>query len=181
MTKKIFCQADLSGWLSPDEERLLQIYRDLPSERSEHLLYWLNRERFLANFLGDKYDVEKDQREPTTYEPELLEQLWLIRPEPFQAPDIFWDDPPAWNELMGVACPEGYDRVVLGTSETDGQNADSLFNGIHRIWDYIGRGPWSREPLSVTRIDCLRYLEEWRNNAMEWVFRRPDDSDAENW
>ena len=53
--KKIFAQGDLSGWLSPDEELLLNLFRESGSYEREQMLFQYALKR-LACMFADETD-----------------------------------------------------------------------------------------------------------------------------
>lgn len=77
--EKIFCQTDLSGWLSPDEERLLNLYRGMSQNERQTCLFHLSRQRYLPWF-ADEYDSQRDAVDSTYLIDELELQLFLQAP-----------------------------------------------------------------------------------------------------
>jgi hypothetical protein len=165
--KKIFCQADLSGWLSPDEERLLNLYRDASEEERSSWLYRITRRR-LAHMFAVDFDDECDAQD-TTYLYEELEQ-WLQAICPKHLLGEYLSEEPHFETLVDTAWGSTA-RVLLGPVDHDGQRADDLFNAAVRLWDMIGRSPGSRSPLTLDRKTALTFLETWRETALQYAYR----------
>lgn len=169
--KKIFAQADLSGWLSPDEERLLNLYRDFGERERDHWLYRLTR-RKLVHMVPESFDT-KDLRGAIYIEEEL--EQWLGEICPAEHLGDFYCDDCDRCELIGRAWGPAA-PVVLGTSEHDGQRADELFNTAVQLWDSIGNPPGKRPPLNFSRSDALKFLEAWREAALKHAFTKEPEA-----
>lgn len=172
--KKIFAQANLSGWLSPDEERLLNLYRDGNEEDRNLWIYRITRRRLTDMFASD-FDDARDAQD-TSYMHEELEQ-WLREICPVHLLGDYLYEEPHFSALVGTAWG-GAGRVLLGSSERDGQRADELFNSAVRLWDTIGRGPADRSPLKFDRKAALAFLEVWRESALAFAFRGDKHEDT---
>lgn len=163
---KLFAQADLSGWLSPDEERLLSIYRRFPLEQRQQYLFRLCRQGYLP-WITAEYDEKQDAVDTSYLEQELEDQLYLMAPWPMLGE--FFGDEPHRLELMGTAWGR-VGPVILGVSEQDGLRADQLFNSAVRLWDALGAGPGWRTPLAISRQNALAFIEAWREAVIEQLF-----------
>ncbi len=165
--KKYFAVADLSGWLSPDEERLIELFRDCTTDDRSEFLFQLTRYRYSPYFAED-FDKEADRRDSTYLYEELEQQLLLNCP--VQVLGEFFSEAPHIQHLFSSAWGR-IAPVILGGSERDGQNADALFNTAIGIWDSIGDGPHRRRRMDFSRLDALRLIEEWREEVMSLIFR----------
>jgi hypothetical protein len=170
--EKIFCQADLSGWLSADEERLLNLYRRMSQDERHTCLFRLSRQRYLPWF-ADEFDPQRDAVDSTYLIQELEDQLFLQAP--WWLLGEFLGEEPHRSELVrtawGNAAP-----VLLGVTESDGFKADKLFNSAVRLWDCLGDGPSRRASMDFTRQKALVFLEKWREEIMIQLFARIPDS-----
>jgi hypothetical protein len=169
--KKTLVQADLSGWLSPDEERLLNLYRDSCQEDRNQFLYHITRRRF-APFFAEQFDKTRDAVDPTYLEEELEQELRIICPSEYLGE--FLSEEPHRLELLTAAWGR-VAPVILGASEQDGQRADELYNTAIRLWDMLGNSPCRRMPMKLSRKDALAFIEAWREAVLELVFRHQDD------
>ena len=165
--KKDFAQADLSGWLSPDEERLLILYRDASAEERSEYLYRITRQRFVPWF-AEHFDKQRDASDSSYLHEELEQQLRLICPRQILGP--FWSEEPhciaLWSEAWGSIAP-----VILGPAERDGQQADALYNTALCLWDSVGDGPHRRQAMCFTRSKALAFIEAWREEVFALIFR----------
>ncbi|MNC21698.1 hypothetical protein D3C76_1069410 [compost metagenome] len=166
--EKFFCQADLSGGLSPDEERVLNLYRNISPDERQMYLFRLSRQLYLPWF-ADEYDPERDAVDSTYLVDELEQQLFLLAPW-WLLGEFLGDEPhrsalvqTAWN----YAAP-----VLLGVAENDGFRADQLFNSAIGLWDCMDDGPSRRGPLDFTRQKALVFLEKWREEVLHQLFTR---------
>jgi hypothetical protein len=164
--KKTFVQADLSGWLSPDEERLLNLYRDAGEGEQDKLLYRITRRR-LTHMFTSEFDEECDARDSTYLEEELAQ--WLREICPFHLLGEYLSDEPHRSTLVAAAWGSAA-HVLLGSSKRDGQRADELFNAAVRLCDMIGQGPGHRAPLIFDRKAALAFTEQWRADALKHAF-----------
>ncbi len=165
-TKKSEPFANLSGWLSPDEERLIEMFRDCATDDRSELLYRFTRLRFAPCFAVN-FDKSRDQQDPTYLHSELEDELLLICPRHLLG-EYFSDSPhleTLFDSAWGPIAP-----VILGTSEKDGHRADQLFNAAISIWDWVGDGPHRRSPLKFSRVNALLLIDTWRNSVLERVF-----------
>lgn len=169
--KKIFAQADLSGWLSPDEERLIYLYRDAPAQQRDEWLYRITRRR-LAWMVTVSFDEARDVAD-STYLHEELEQ-WLREICPWTHLGNFFCDEPQRSTLIHSAWGAA-GRVLLGSCERDGERADQLINAAVALWDMVGNGPGLRAPMDLTRAGALAFLEEWRREALSFAFRAEEE------
>ena len=169
--EKNFCKADLSGWLSPDEDRLLNLYRSMLQDERQTCLFSLSRQRYLPWF-ADEYDPLRGAVDSTYLIQELEDQLFL------QAPwwlfGEFLGEEPHRRELVRTAWSY-VAPVLLGVTENDGLRADQLFNSAVRLWDCLGDGPSRRAPMDFTRQKALVFLEKWREEIMLQLFARIPD------
>lgn len=163
---KLFAQEDLSGWLTPDEERLLNLYSRAPLEQRQQYLFSLCRHRYLP-WITAEYDEKQDAIDTSYLEQELEDQLLLMAPWPMLGE--FFGDEPHRLELVGNAWGRGA-PVILGVSEQDGLRADQLFNSAIRLWDALGAAPGRRAALRLTRQDALGFIEAWREAVIEQLF-----------
>ncbi len=169
--KKLFVQADLSGWLSPDEERLLNLYRDSCQEDRSQFLYRITRRRF-APYFAESFDKERDAADPSYLHEELEQQLRTICPRDLLG-EFLGEEPHCWElwaTAWGSVAP-----VILGAAEQDGWRADELYNAAIRLWDMLGDGPHCRKPMKFKRKDALAFIEAWREAALELAFSHRDD------
>ena len=165
--QKTFAQSDLSGWLSPDEDRLLNLFRNLDHAERSNLLYLITR-KHLASMFTEEFDDSKDAQDSSYMEEEL--NKWLFEICPKELLGEYLCEEPHFTEIVGTAW-KSVGLVVLGSSENDGQRADELFNVAIRLWDIIGNGPGQRQPLDLSRSACLKFLEAWREEALSFAFR----------
>ncbi|EPL60213.1 hypothetical protein B382_22470 [Stutzerimonas stutzeri B1SMN1] len=163
---KLVAQADLSGWLSPDEERLLNLYRRASQAQRQQHLFRLCRQRYLP-WITAEYDERQDALDTSYLEQELEDQLLLVAPWPMLGE--FYGDEPHRLELLATAWGR-VGPVILGISEQDGLRADQLFNSAIRLWDALGAAPGRRAPLRVDRRDALAFIEAWREAVIEQLF-----------
>lgn len=170
--EKIFCQADLSGWLSPDEDRLLNLYRSMSQDERQTCLFSLSRQRYLPWFAGE-YDPQRDAVDITYLIQELEDQLFLQAP--WWLLGAFLEEEPHRRELVRTAWSYA-SPVLLGVTENDGLRADQLFNSAFRLWDCLGDGPSHRASMDFTRQKALVFLEKWREEIMIQLFARIPDS-----
>jgi peptide subunit release factor RF-3 len=162
-------QADLetfSSCSSPDEERLLSLYRASPWEDKTQFLYKITRLRF-SPYFAEVFNKQADARDPTYLHEELeqalreicpREALWEIGVEDFYIPSIFIS---AWG---GIA------PVILGATEKDGQRADELYRAILGHCDEVQRNRLSKNAVAFKRQDALKLIEDWREAALKLVF-----------
>jgi|GEM_PF-6144046 len=170
--EKILCQADLSGWLSTDEERLLNLYRRMSQDERHTCLFRLSRQRYLSWF-ADEFDPQRDAADSTYLIQELEDQLFLQAP--WWLLGEFLGEEPHRSELVRTAWSYAA-PVLLGVTENDGLRADQLFNSAVRLWDSLGDGPPRRAPMDFTRQKALVFLEKWRKEIMLQLFARIPDS-----
>lgn len=170
--EKIFCQADLSGWLSPDEERLLNLYRNLSQNERQTCLFRLSRQFYLPWF-ADEYNPQRDAVDSTYLIQELEDQLFLQAP--WWLLGEFLGEEPHRRELVRTAWSYAA-PVLLGVTENDGLRADQLFNSAVRLWDCLGDGPSRRASMDFTRQKALVFLEKWREEIMLQLFTRIPNS-----
>lgn len=166
--EKTFCQADLSGWISPDEERLLNLYRGMSQSERQTCLFHLSRQRYLPWF-ADEYDSQRDAVNSTYLIDELEQQLFLQAP--WWLLGEFLGEEPHRSKLVRTAWSYAA-PVLLGVTENDGVRADQLFNSAVQLWDCLGDGPSRRKPMDFTRQKSLTFLEEWREEVMRQLFTR---------
>ena len=159
---------DLAGWLSPDEQRLLDIYRILPDLEQDDLLFRTTRQRLLP-YLAADFDVEQDRRDET-YLHEELEQ-WLREICPRTMLGDYLCEEPHFSALIGTAW-DGAGRVLLGVSEHDGQRADELLDAALRLWDMVAPHPGIGRQLKFDRKAALAFIEAWREEVFAAVFRQ---------
>ncbi|MEQ1861831.1 MAG: hypothetical protein ABMA13_18080 [Chthoniobacteraceae bacterium] len=173
--KKIFAQADLSGWLSLDEERLLNLYRAANEADRHEWLYRITRRR-LANMFAEDFDDERDGTDASYLQWDLEQWLREVCPRELLG-EILCEDP-LFTSLVSTAWGAAA-RVVLGPSARDGQRADELFNAAVRLWDMLGDAPGRRPPLKLDRKAAIGFLEAWREAALAFAFR-PEDEDQKS-
>ena len=169
--KKIHAQADLSGWLSPDEMRLLDLYRDGSEQMRDEWLYSITR-RHLVHIFAENFEDARDGKD-TTYLHEELEQ-WLREICPFHRLGSFYGEEPQCSALVATAWGAA-GRVVLGSSAHDGQRADELCHAAVRLWDAVGDAPERRQPLRLDRKGALTFLEAWREEALSFAFNADEE------
>jgi hypothetical protein len=166
--EKFCCQTDLSGWLSLDEERLLNLYRCMSQDERQTCLFRLSRQHYLPWF-ADEYDSQRDAVDSSYLIQELEDQLFLLAP--WWLLGEFLGEEPHRGALVrtawGYAAP-----VLLGVTESDGFRADQLFNSAIRSWDSLGKGPSLRAPMDFTRQKALLFLETWREEVLGQLFTR---------
>jgi len=166
--EKFFCQRDLSGCLSPDEERLLNLYRCMSQDERQTCLFRLSRQHYLPWFT-DEYDSQRDAVDNTYLIQELQDQLFLLAPW-WLLGELLGEEPHR-SELVGTAW--GYAApVLLGVTEIDGFRADQLFNSAIQLWDSLVYGLSGWAPMDFTRQKALIFLETWREEVMRQLFTR---------
>ena len=110
--KKIFAQGDLSGWLSPDEELLLNLFRESGSYEREKMLFQYALKRLTCMFADETDSLQ------TLESPENKEALerWLLLHCPIELLDDCYQDDPNKSELINTAW-ESVASVILGLQE----------------------------------------------------------------
>lgn len=149
---------------SADEERLLQLYRDLSVEDRSRIIFKVTRLRF-APYFAEHFNPARDEQDASYLYEELEESVLLALPEdclfelrerlhPIQFRSLFNS---AWGSMA---------TVILGTSEEDGQRADSLFSVVQEVLKTELRGH-----LSFSRQEALDVIEKWREAVLQLVFK----------
>lgn len=148
---------------SPDEERLLQLYRNCTRTERNEILCRLTRLRLSPEFETRRGAVLFGDESHYLYE-ELEDRLRQICPrdrlkqlgDELNEPQFngLWDG--AWG---GIA------DVILGLSENDGQRADELYAEVARI-----AKNFRLKEYSFSRKEALDLIETWRETALRLTF-----------
>ncbi len=118
--------------------------------------------------VAEDFDDARDAGDPSYIHGDL--EQWLREICPRYVLGEYYCDEPQLSTLLSTAWKSAA-RVLLGTSERDGQRADELFNSAVRLWDMVGNGPKYRPPLTLDRKAALTFLEAWREAALSCAFR----------
>tara|TARA_B110001469_G_C9624833_1_gene311768 strand:+ start:740 stop:1258 length:519 start_codon:yes stop_codon:yes gene_type:complete len=163
--KKIFAQGDLSGWLSPDEELLLNLFRESGSYEREQMLFQYALKRLACMFADETDSLE------TLESPENKEALerWLLLHCPIELLDDCYQDEPNKSELINTAW-ESVASVILGLQENDGKHADELFNASIRLWDMMKEHIVHQQKRQFSRQRALAFIEAWRDRVITFAF-----------
>jgi hypothetical protein len=167
--------------LSPDEERLLQHYRDSPWKDRTELLYRIARLRYVPCF-ATRFDSDSDARDETYLHAELEDELLLQFPRELSSPiaelyDVF-TRAQVFGGIFQALEMSGWGsiaRVILGATEQDGQRADELYSEIHSVSQSV----CSREPPKFSRRDALELIEAWREGVLQQLFQFQHDRSAD--
>lgn len=164
---KVFSKTD-----TPDEERLLQLYRNCSSTERNEILYRVTRLNFGLAFAAREqtsgYKLRLADESHHLYEEleqglrdicptELLKELRSVITE--QQFSGLWQG--AWG---GIA------TVILGTTEQDGQRADELYKEIMNVASALGM----YSEFNFSRHDALELIETWREATLVKAFSRGD-------
>jgi hypothetical protein len=159
-------QADLlkfSTTASPDEERLLQLYRRLPLENQTEILYRVTR-RCLADYFTVRFDDVMDSEDSVYGQEELEDYLRGICP--MECLGGLWEVfDGTYFECLWVSAWGRIAPVILGASEQDGQRADELFRAVNTHCAEL-----RLDLRGFQRGDALRLIESWREQALQNAF-----------
>lgn len=171
--KKVFAQGDLSGWLSPDEELLLNLFRESRSHEREHMLF-----QYLLKRLACMYTSEGDSLEAVNSTENLAHlEEWLLSICPIDYLDDCYQDEPNKSELINTAW-DSIAPVILGLQENDGKHADQLFNASIRLWDMMNTHIAHQRKRNFSRQRALALIEDWRDRATAYAFESQREESA---
>ena len=153
---------------SPDEERLLTLFRRCTLEQRSEILCRLTRLQFAPFFtctkvgLGDPEEhlyEELEQSLRDLYPKAVLEKLRTSIQEP-QLSGVWID---AWGRIA---------PVLFGITDRDGRHADALYLALREYCESQGRGRLE----NFMRRDALELIEVWRETALQALFKHPSAS-----
>lgn len=158
---------EFSRTASPDEERLLELYRRSPGAVRCQLLTGLSRLHLCPFFHPDGRKDDRVLFDWTHLHEETEEALRDLCPKhhlgevclAFDSLAILWRS--AWGDIA---------PVILGLSCHDGQRADELYEAVLKHCAAEWRGD-----VRFTRHDALALIEEWREAALQHIFATHHD------
>ena len=166
---------EITFGLSPDEDRLLSIYRIFSFEDRTDFLYRITRRHFVPYFAGS-FDSTRDAKDPSYLHEELESALRTIMPKEILG-ELYDTFVYPQLELLWTSAWGGIAPVILGATERDGQRADELYAALAEHWGTLSvRWDTGRDrPMPFDRKDALALIEAWRKTLLDCGFDAIDD------